>query len=55
MPHTARGGTQRKGASRTGSARCEVRAEPALQWHWTGETGYPKIGRDDRSSRFAKV
>ena len=42
MPHSARGETQCKGASRTGSARYEVRAHqgesstgPALHWYST--------------------
>jgi ketosteroid isomerase-like protein len=43
MPHIAPGETQ-----------CKVRAGLPLHWHWTGETGYPKIGGDDRSPRFCE-
>jgi hypothetical protein len=53
MPHSARGGTQCKGASRTGSARCEVRAHHGESWtglalDWRGPVS-EKIEGDERS------
>ena len=48
MPHSARDETPRKGASRTGSGRCEVRAGPASHWHWTGGNNEPEIKTDEK-------
>jgi hypothetical protein len=55
MPHSARDETQCKGASRTGSGRCEVRAHhgesstgPAFHWHWTGGNNGPEIKTDKK-------